>query len=530
MRWIISVAVTTVILTSTATFPVFAQTLPFCLSVNSDTDGDGYGWENNRSCRVKNSDDNDACEDRGDFPWGWNPITRESCLLGVQTRPSACEDPDGDGYGWNGIATCIVDSAQCNDYGTYPWGWNPVTRTSCRLDEQSQCSDSDGDGVAALTPLRNHDSGSDSLAYNNIVYFVASTADTGSEVNAYDPATGTVTVIGDIFEGSTSSLPGHLTILNDKLYITARDPFTQRDLWVYDPETSEPPIALNLFSNDQLEGHTLQGNLIAFADKLYFTADEFGVGNELGVYDPQTGVATLVADINPGLSDSDPRSLISVLGKLYFSADDGINGRELWVYDPVSQTTSMVADLSTSPGGSDPGQLYAIDNKIYYNTQSGGQTRVYDPAVDNRPALIQHVFNGQQKNAIIMGAVNGRLLLRIDEFPSSVQPWQYDPVTDTTSVIANMIPEEFEPVFYPGSITALGDTLYYRLSDPRTNESELWEYNTLTMQSRRFFESPRPDLEFPVNIAAHDNKLLFVAGSIAGPRDRKWWVYDPDCK
>lgn len=530
MRCIFAAAVTTVMLTSPAMIPVIAQTLPFCQSANSDTDGDGYGWENNLSCLVGNTTNNDVCEDRGDFPWGWNPLTLTSCSLGVQIQPSACEDQDGDGYGWNGITTCIVDSAQCEDRGSYPWGWNPVDRSSCRLDEQSQCTDSDGDGVTALTPLLDHESGGDSVVMNKIVYFAASTADTGSEVNAYNPETGAVSIIGDIFTGPVSSLPSSLTVLNGKLYITARDPDTQRDLWVYDPVTSEPPLALNLFPNNQLEGHTLQSNLIAFDDKLYFTADEFGVGNELGVYDPQTGVVTLVADINPGPADSDPMSLISVSGKLYFSANDGINGRELWVFDPDSQATTMLTDLSTSPGGSDPGQLHAINNKIYYNTRSGGQTRVYDPAVGGTPELIQHLFNGEQKNGLIRGTVSSKLLIRIDEPPFSVQPWQYDPATDTTRIIANMIPDEFEPYLYPNPVIALGNTLYYSLREPATNEDILWEYNTLTMQAKRFSEPARPDLESPANMTVHNNRMYFVAGPVGGPRDRKWWVFNPDCE
>ena len=112
-----------------------AQTLPICESATSDSDGDGYGWENEQSCVVDTSQLG-QCEDRGDFPWGWNPVTLSSCLLGIQTEPSECIDNDGDGFGWNGIATCIVELSQCEDRGGYPWGWNPVTLESCRLDEQ----------------------------------------------------------------------------------------------------------------------------------------------------------------------------------------------------------------------------------------------------------------------------------------------------------------------------------------------------------------------------------------------------------
>ena len=60
--------------------PATAQSLPACLSPDSDSDGDGYGWENAQSCIVVAQQQN-QCEDRGGYPWGWNPVTLESCRL-----------------------------------------------------------------------------------------------------------------------------------------------------------------------------------------------------------------------------------------------------------------------------------------------------------------------------------------------------------------------------------------------------------------------------------------------------------------
>lgn len=87
--------------------------VPNCSSLLSDSDGDGYGWENNQSCLAAGmSDPSGECEDRGDHPWGWNPVTQTSCLLAdtADTADTAdisiCIDTDGDGYGWNGIETC----------------------------------------------------------------------------------------------------------------------------------------------------------------------------------------------------------------------------------------------------------------------------------------------------------------------------------------------------------------------------------------------------------------------------------------
>jgi len=222
--------------------------LSVCISATSDPDGDGYGWENEQSCKVAASTGVESqCEDRGDFPWGWNPITLSSCLLGVQVVPATCVDADGDGWGWDGIATCVVASGQCEDRGGYPWGWNPVTLSSCRLDEAAQpqlpteCTDTDGDGLAALNILNESGatSGDGAVTINGITYLTSSTPETGNELSAYNPTTGEITILGDIFNGPVSSGPGELTVVDGKLYFAARDLMTQRDLWVYDPATGE---------------------------------------------------------------------------------------------------------------------------------------------------------------------------------------------------------------------------------------------------------------------------------------------------
>jgi len=163
-----------------ATGHSMAQTLPLCTTSSSDTDEDGYGWENNASCIVASGSSPSAmsqCEDHGGYPWGWNSTTRESCRLDgqsqmtdtqVETSPATTDqiavqslpecttsisDIDGDGYGWEYGASCIVPSGsslsgstpsamgQCEDQGAYPWGINSITRELCRFDEL--CIDTD---------------------------------------------------------------------------------------------------------------------------------------------------------------------------------------------------------------------------------------------------------------------------------------------------------------------------------------------------------------------------------------------------
>lgn len=117
---------------------VHAQTtFPVCSSSGSDVDGDGYGWENNRTCTVGASS---GASSGGSSSGGNNSSRYPACS-------SSSFDPDGDGFGWENNRTCTVSSSDGNNSGasTPP----PVSAAlpgrsfpSCN----STASDPDGDG------------------------------------------------------------------------------------------------------------------------------------------------------------------------------------------------------------------------------------------------------------------------------------------------------------------------------------------------------------------------------------------------
>ena len=84
----------------------------------------------------------------------------------------------------------------------------------------------------------------------------------------------------------------------------------------------------------------------------------------------ETGTATLIKDINPGLGESDPHTFIPFNGKVYFWANDIVHGDELWVSDGTTAGTTLVKDLypgiqgSSSGFGSTPAIL---NNKFYFS-------------------------------------------------------------------------------------------------------------------------------------------------------------------
>jgi len=90
---------------------------PSCEYATSDIDGDGYGYENDETCRVTQDTSTDP-----------------------QPGAMVCVDDNADGWGWDGEGSCQVDIPQTSCVDTAPvgdgWGWDGVT--SCRVVEYNE--------------------------------------------------------------------------------------------------------------------------------------------------------------------------------------------------------------------------------------------------------------------------------------------------------------------------------------------------------------------------------------------------------
>ena len=117
--------------------PAFAAH-PACSSASFDSDGDGWGWENNRTCVVATQATpptntgtvnlplcTNADSDHDGDGFGWEQSA--SCIVAASSMPTnlpsptddtvestipacidAASDPDGDGYGWEDDRSCLV--------------------------------------------------------------------------------------------------------------------------------------------------------------------------------------------------------------------------------------------------------------------------------------------------------------------------------------------------------------------------------------------------------------------------------------
>jgi len=122
-------------------------------------------------------------------------------------------------------------------------------------------------------------------------------------------------------------------------------------------------------------------NLIVFAGKLYFAADDGEHGVELWSTTGDGNGTEMVLDINTEkdaddkdrkrTNSSNPSNLMVYAGKLYFTADDAVNGVQLWSTTGSENGTEMVRLIGKGPRGANVGNLTVFNGKLYFTADDG---------------------------------------------------------------------------------------------------------------------------------------------------------------
>jgi ELWxxDGT repeat protein len=180
------------------------------------------------------------------------------------------------------------------------------------------------------------------------------------------------------YGAGAGSGPLHLTAAGSDLYFLADNGRDGRQFWRFDGAVTSR-VSLTDTSISAISEPTVVGSTI------FFAASAPSVAREL--WKLEDGVASLVADLNPGPDGSDPHELTAYGEDLVFVATDGHIGPALWRYD--GNQVSLIGDVRSTAGAwgvrpstgeivkLDPGsgiELYAFDapgNLLPGHTQIG---------------------------------------------------------------------------------------------------------------------------------------------------------------
>lgn len=208
------------------------------------------------------------------------------------------------------------------------------------------------------------------IAYKNKVYFTADIDGNNNELWVYDPVLQTTNMVVDL-NGSGSSNPMHLTVINNKLYFSADDGSYGRELYNYDV-TGNVITRLTDVATGSFDGMPdIKAPLIVpFNNKIYFVGSNTSLEKQIYVYDEATGNATVAASTN-GANSSEPSWLTLYNNKIYFVANNSTTGIEMWSFDGVNTPVKAI-ELCTGIANSNPQQLTVVGDNLYFRAVDCG--------------------------------------------------------------------------------------------------------------------------------------------------------------
>ena len=150
---------------------------------------------------------------------------------------------------------------------------------------------------------------------------------------------------------------------NGEVYLNAYDTAHGFELWKSDGTGPGTVLVADIFPGVD---NSNPNNWASIGGENYFTAFTATSGRELWKTDGTGPGTQLVADINPGVPFSTPLWLTAVNGTLFFQAKDAAHGAELWKSNGTSPTTLLVGDIYTGSASSTPEQLIVFGDRLYF--------------------------------------------------------------------------------------------------------------------------------------------------------------------
>jgi len=189
------------LLCSILLFASTAYAQPHCTTSSSDSDGDGFGWENNSTCIVpaQSGSGLPACSsavfdsDGDGFGWESNASCRITPTVAPASEPASrpvclsfASDPDGDGFGWENGRSCVVRATQSTVSSiTLPEEIVQLTLPACSNERFDPDRDGFGWENSRSCTFRNAGDGGNSIT--DVVLVTGQSNALGAETGRLDP-------------------------------------------------------------------------------------------------------------------------------------------------------------------------------------------------------------------------------------------------------------------------------------------------------------------------------------------------------
>ncbi len=377
------------------------------------------------------------------------------------------------------------------------------------------------------------------LVFDGSVYIRSGSLVSGkfkNEIYRIDPST---LQVEQLTEGGLNSFgrnPTELTELDGKIYFSGNvnADGTDSELFVLDPETDQVLQAGSILPG----GDPDIAGLATLGGKLYFTADDETSARELWVHDPQTEISTQLTDFESASGFVAFEKVVVTGGLVFFEGTRPDVGSELFAWDPVAEEV-VPFDLNSGNLGSEPEGFVEAGGDIYFiaRTEGIGTTprslMRYDPALDTTenvnatasgPVVIPSASNAQFDTPIIVHA--GKIFMKAGADGEAVVLVRYDPATNSFEKIGsgNTAPLNSRSfysasdgyLYFSASNTTVGFELF--VYDSNLDEVEAIDVNSGTANSlaaphvefngKLFFEANAPGVGYELHSYDPDSGMM----------------------
>lgn len=302
--------------------------------------------------------------------------------------------------------------------------------------------------------------------------FTAAALDSPSPV--VDPAAcRPVTMVKGIASGGASSFPDYDVqppiVLGKTAYFAANDGTSGLELWRSRGGESDTERVADVFpgsTGSEPRSLTVAGN------SLFFTAKGEGLGRELWKTDGTAEGTVLVKDVRSGPEDSGITALTALGNTLFFVADDGVHGPELWKSDGTPEGTVLVKELVPGAGGAGITSLAVLRDALYFAADGG---------------------------------------------PHEAELWKSDGTEAGTERMAAVRVIESDPgEQIIQSLTVAGDTLYFFAGSPYAGQWDLWKSDGSAPGTGRVKTLARSVSDYaaaPMALTPVGGQVFFVSGA-----------------
>ena len=400
------------------------------------------------------------------------------------------------------------------------------------------------EGALNLTKLKDfpqfdqlYDYPTDRAVVGNKLFFVADDGVKGNELWMSDGTSAGTTLVKDIVPGASSSSPSDLVAVGSTLFFATSSQATGRELWKSNG-TAASTVLVKDIAPGSYEGYGNDSSprgLTAVGSTLFFTANDGSTGRELWKSTGTAASTVLVKDIHPGndYSYSYADSLTAVGSTLFFTADDGINGRELWKSTGTAASTVLVKDIAPANSYEYPQELTAIGNKLFFTAQDNTAGRELWKSTGTSAGTVMvkdidpgsYEGYGSSSHPYQLTTLGTTLFFTADDSVNGRELWKSSGTAASTTLVKDIYAGDNQySDRAPGSLTAVGNTLFFSADDGTTGY-ELWK-STGTAATTELVKDIKLDTydSIPRELTAVGNRLFFTARD--GVHGNELWTSD----